>query len=113
MSFTSINPANGRQVWSGPGLDATEIEQALAAAAEAAPRWAATPVDERCRIERRAADIMRARRAELAALIPLEMGKLVAQARDEVEKCAVGCVFFAVLVLGFFSVVPVVFVVCC
>src|SRR3569832_1565982 len=107
MSFTSINPANGRQVWSGPGLDATEIEQALAAAAEAAPRWAATPVDERCRIVRRAADIQRARRAELAALITLEMGKLVEQARDEVEKCAAGCEYYAEHAPGYFTDAPV------
>src|SRR3569832_2173378 len=85
MSFTSINPANGRQVWSGPGLDATEIEQALAAAAEAAPRWAATPVDERCRIVRRAADILRARRALLHFVARLldELANLEGEERGE------------------------------
>src|SRR3569832_972685 len=93
---------------SGPGLDATDIEQALAAAAEAAPRWAATPVDERCRIVRRAADILRARRAELAALFTLEMGKLVEQARDEVEKCAAGCEYYADHAPGFITDVFVV-----
>src|SRR3569623_2432184 len=107
MSFTSITPANGRQVRPGPGLDATEIEQALAAAAEAAPRWAATPGDERCRIVRRAADILRARRAELAALITLEMGKLVEQARAEVEKCAAGCECYAAHAPGYITDEPV------
>src|SRR3569833_1664985 len=107
MSFTSINPANGRQVWSGPGLDATEIEQALAAAAEAAPSWDATPVDERCRIVSRDTDILRARRAELAALITLEMGTLVEQARDEVEKCAAGCEYYAEHAPGYITDAPV------
>src|SRR3569833_3064851 len=55
----------------------------------------------------RAADILRARRAELAALITLEMGKLVEQARDEVEKCAAGCEYYAEHAPGYITDEPV------
>src|SRR3569832_1345952 len=90
-----------------PGPRRDEIEQAFVAVVVAVPRWAATPVDERCRIVRRAADILRARRAELDALITLEMGKLVEQARDEVEKCAAGCEYYAEHAPGYITDEPV------
>lgn len=95
MAFTSINPATGQQTWSMESWDGVQLDRALTQAAEAAPRWAATPVDERCRVVRRAAEVLRAKRDELAALITREMGKLIGQSRDEVEKCAVGCEFYA------------------
>src|SRR3569623_1543427 len=47
------------------------------------------------------------RRAELAALITLEMGKLVEQARDEVEKCAAGCEYYAEHAPGYITDEPV------
>ena len=95
MSITSVNPANGRETWSAKGMDAAHIEQALSLAAQAAPQWAATPIEGRCRVVRRAAEVLRAGRDEFAALITLEMGKLIKQARDEVEKCAAGCEYYA------------------
>lgn len=95
MSFISINPATGQEIGSTDAWTSAQLEQALAQAADAAPRWAATPVEERCRVVRRAAAVLRARRDELAAIVTREMGKLIKEARDEVEKCALGCEFYA------------------
>lgn len=95
MSFISINPATGQEIGPTDAWTSSQLEQALAQAADAAPRWAATPVEERCRVVRRAAAVLRARRDELAAIVTREMGKLIKEARDEVEKCALGCEFYA------------------
>jgi succinate-semialdehyde dehydrogenase/glutarate-semialdehyde dehydrogenase len=95
MAFTSVNPATGESVWAYDAWDATQIERALAETARATPPWAAVPVAERCRLLHRAAEVLRSRADELAGLITLEMGKLAKEARAEVEKCAVGCDFYA------------------
>jgi len=95
MAFTSINPATGKQVWACDVWDPARIEHALAESAAATPAWASRPIAERCELLRRAAQVLRAKSGELAALITLEMGKLVKEALAEVEKCAVGCEYYA------------------
>lgn len=51
-------------------------------------QWRLTSFDERKAIHKRAAGILRERSQEFAALITLEMGKLIAQSQGEVALCA-------------------------
>ena len=95
MAFTSVNPATGEQVWACDAWDATQIERAVAETAAATPAWAEIDIAERCRLLRRAGEVLRHQTQELARLITLEMGKLVKEARAEVEKCAWACDFYA------------------
>jgi len=95
MAYTTVNPASGATIQTFPEWNAGELEMALRLAAIAAPRWVATDLAERCRLLRRAGEVLRARRDELAALITLEMGKLANEARAEVEKCALACDYYA------------------
>ncbi|GAB6042929.1 NAD-dependent succinate-semialdehyde dehydrogenase [Endothiovibrio diazotrophicus] len=95
MGFRSINPATGETLAELPTWDDTQLEHALAAAAAARAPWAATPLAERCALVRRAGEVLRARQEELARLISLEMGKLIGEARAEVEKSALGCNYYA------------------
>ncbi len=95
MSYTTINPASGERLREFSVWNAAELNAALADVAAVTPRWAATDVNERCRLLRRAAEVLHARRDELAALITLEMGKLASEARAEVEKCALACHYYA------------------
>lgn len=95
MPYATVNPATGEKIREFSEWDAVQLDAALAQAAAAAPRWAATPIAERCRLLRRAGELLRARRDQYAALITLEMGKLAQQARDEIEKCAAGCDYYA------------------
>ncbi len=95
MTFQSINPATGQLLQSYSAWDGTQVEEALAQAAAAAPVWAATPMAERCQRVRRLGEVLRRRQDELATLMSLEMGKLQAEARAEIEKCAWVCDYYA------------------
>ncbi|HHH35831.1 MAG TPA: NAD-dependent succinate-semialdehyde dehydrogenase [Gammaproteobacteria bacterium] len=95
MAFQSINPATGETLAVIDAWDEARLESALALAARAAPCWAATPVDQRCEHLRRVAGVLRSRQEALARLITLEMGKLIREARAEVEKCALACDYYA------------------
>ncbi|HHH89063.1 MAG TPA: NAD-dependent succinate-semialdehyde dehydrogenase [Aliiroseovarius sp.] len=95
MSFKVINPATGEQIRELPAWNETEIEAALAQVAAATPAWAATPMAERCGLMRKAAEVLRANRDRYAAIITEEMGKLIRDARAEVEKCATVCDYYA------------------
>lgn len=95
MGFASINPATGERVASFSAHDGAELERRLAAAADAAPGWAATSVGDRTQLLDRCAALLTERRAALAALATLEMGKLPHEARAEVDKCATAFRFYA------------------
>lgn len=95
MAFKSINPANGQTVKIVETWNEVQLEQALAEVAAATPAWAARPVEARAEVLRSAAKVLRSRSEELARMISLEMGKLIGEARGEIEKCATGCEFYA------------------
>ena len=95
MTFRSINPADGNTLGEFDACTDAELETALAAAAAAAPGWRQQALDERAALVRRAADVVRQRREELARLMTLEMGKPIREARAEIEKCAWVCEYYA------------------
>ena len=91
----TINPATGEP---GKVYDAQTIGDARSAAAaahEAFLEWRRTGFEERSAVIRRAAEILRARRDELARLMTQEMGKTIDDGHAEVEKCAFHCDWFA------------------
>ena len=85
---TSLNPATGATIATYPFHTRDEVERLLDANTAAFHLWRATPMDERVATYRRLATTLRARTEPLAALITSEMGKTIAAARSEVEKCA-------------------------
>jgi succinate-semialdehyde dehydrogenase/glutarate-semialdehyde dehydrogenase len=95
MSFTVINPATGEQVMDIPAWDDAQIEQALLQAAGIKAQWAAMPIGERCALVRKAGQVLRDNLDRYAGLITQEMGKLIKDARAEVEKCATVCDYYA------------------
>lgn len=95
MSFKSINQANGVTLQEFAVWNDAQLDAALHEAAHAAPVWAITPLEERCQLMRKAAQYLRDHRDRLARIITLEMGKLIKEARTEVEKCAAACDFYA------------------
>lgn len=95
MAHHSIDPADGQRIHAEPDWDAARLERAVAAAVTAQAGWATTPVAARAACLTRLAAALRARKSELALLASREMGKLLAEAEAEVEKCASGCDYYA------------------
>jgi len=91
----STNPANGECIEVRRALGPEEVDAAIASVAERFPEWAAVPVRERAAALRRLASAVRGRSEALARLATAEMGKRIAEARAEVEKCAVACEYYA------------------
>jgi len=79
--FVSFNPATGERLGEVPIAGPAEVEAAVRAAREAQPAWAALAGAERARILRRAAEILRARNDELAALETRDTGKPIQETR--------------------------------
>lgn len=95
MQFTAINPANGDKLRDYPIWDDARLEQALAQTATATPEWNMRPLAERTMLLRKAAEVLLKRRDEYATLMSQEMGKLIGEARAEIEKCARCCAYYA------------------
>jgi len=65
-----------------------EVDAAVEQAARAYTDWRKTSYQDRSNLLKEVARLMRARKADLAALITLEMGKLIAQAEGEIDLSA-------------------------
>lgn len=92
----TINPANGELIaefsYLEPGLVADKIKLM----ADQFKDWAQRiSLEERCKLLRETAKILRERKVELAQIITLEMGKLKLESEAEVEKSALVCDFYA------------------
>ncbi|MDX1335861.1 MAG: aldehyde dehydrogenase family protein, partial [Gammaproteobacteria bacterium] len=95
MAFVSQNPANGEVLASYENWDEAQIDNALSTSARAAGQWSSRPLQERCDLLRKAGDVIRRRREELAKLATLEMGKLYRESLAEIDKCALVCDYYA------------------
>ncbi|OJG06101.1 NAD/NADP-dependent betaine aldehyde dehydrogenase [Pseudonocardia autotrophica] len=76
-----VDPSTGRTATTVASADASDVDAAVSAAAEAFPAWAATPPRVRARILTRVAELMRERADELVAIESVDVGKPVALCR--------------------------------
>jgi succinate-semialdehyde dehydrogenase / glutarate-semialdehyde dehydrogenase len=95
MPIVSINPATGTTIKRFKTATRGEIDAALDGAQRAFLAWRQTPFAARGRLLRAAAAVLRERGRHYARIITLEMGKPIAQALAEVEKCAWACDYYA------------------
>ncbi len=85
--IVSTNPADSRQVLATlRGADRADALRAIEAAHQAFPAWRDTPAPVRGRILAKAAQLLRARKEELARLMTREEGKILPEALGEMEK---------------------------
>ncbi|MBX9651105.1 MAG: aldehyde dehydrogenase family protein, partial [Xanthobacteraceae bacterium] len=105
--FPVINPATGATVADIPAMPWSEAEKAIAAAHKAYLSFRRVSFAERAALMKKAAEVLRAKSDELARLMTIEMGKTLKDGRDEVEKCAVGCDYYADHAEAFLSRKPV------
>ena len=80
------NPATGEQTGTLPFADATTLEHAVDIAAAALPGWRATGMAKRANIMFNLRQIIVARRAELAAIVTAEHGKVLDDADGEITR---------------------------
>ena len=89
--IVTVNPASGQHLAAYDAFGAGQIEASVAAAYSAQAAWAGLTVAERAGHLRAVAATLRADRDSLAALMVAEMGKPLAEALAEVDKCAWNC----------------------
>ncbi|HTA18757.1 MAG TPA: aldehyde dehydrogenase family protein, partial [Polyangia bacterium] len=95
MAIQSINPATGARGPSFEPLTESELEDKLARSRSAFATWSRLPVAARAGVVAHAGEIFAREAAELGRLATEEMGKLVDAGKQEVEKCAGSCRYYA------------------
>jgi succinate-semialdehyde dehydrogenase/glutarate-semialdehyde dehydrogenase len=95
MAITSTDPATGEQLREFAPLTPSAIADKLSCAGRGARSWGSTPLDDRTRVLRRAADLLDERRDEYGKLMTREMGKTFVAAKDEAAKCATSLRYYA------------------
>ncbi|RRD65364.1 NAD-dependent succinate-semialdehyde dehydrogenase [Comamonadaceae bacterium OH2310_COT-174] len=83
-----LNPATGQAIGRVAHASQADLDKALAAAQRGFERWRATSSVERQKIMRQAAALLRERADHIAALMTMEQGKPLAEARVEALSCA-------------------------
>src|SRR5438132_406673 len=102
-SWASVRPPCGMPIISGSGRrsarsnDMSPVRYASAGSRGgiSAASYRLTTFADRARWMRAAADVLDADREDTARLMTTEMGKTLAAARAEVQKCAKGCRYYA------------------
>ncbi|SBW07591.1 Succinate-semialdehyde dehydrogenase (NADP(+)) [uncultured Alphaproteobacteria bacterium] len=88
MAYATVNPYTGETLATFPDATDAEVEAAIAAAHAAFLDWRETPFARRADVMRAAAKILRRDVETYAPLLTTEMGKLLPEARAEVELSA-------------------------
>jgi succinate-semialdehyde dehydrogenase / glutarate-semialdehyde dehydrogenase len=95
MAISSINPATGERLRSFQAHDHAEVEARVSRAVTAQRAWRTISLEDRAARMRVVAGILEEDTNTFARLMTLEMGKPIAAARAEAEKCAWVCRFYA------------------
>lgn len=88
MAYATINPYTGETLKSFADATDADVSEAIGKAHSAFLSWKEAPFAERGRILQNAANILRQNSDAYAKLLTLEMGKLVSEAKAEVELSA-------------------------
>jgi malonate-semialdehyde dehydrogenase (acetylating)/methylmalonate-semialdehyde dehydrogenase len=80
------NPATGERIADVPLASAEEVDQAVAAAADAFARWRAAPLATRANVMFRLRQYLDEHRTQLAAIVTEEHGKVLSDAAGEVAR---------------------------
>src|SRR5690625_1641751 len=81
-----INPATKKEIVQVPLSTSTEVDEAVQAAKRAQKDWALVPAPQRGEVLYRIGQIMKDQKEDLATLLTLENGKVLEEARGEVQE---------------------------
>lgn len=88
MTIQSKNPATGEVLKTFEALSDSQIEEKLARAQKTFAQWRNESFATRKKYMQALAELLKKKKAELAKIMTLEMGKPITEAKGEVEKCA-------------------------
>lgn len=91
----SVNPFDGQVIKRWPTFELLQLDTVLHKVSAAQQRWQHSDVDTRAQLLRELGKVLRQREPELAALATSEMGKTLASAKAEIQKCADACDYYA------------------
>ena len=84
--IVSTNPSTGEVLARVRGVGDAEYDRIVDEAAEVFKRWRAVPAPKRGEIVRQIGDALRTHKDDLGALVTLEMGKIYAEGKGEVQE---------------------------
>ena len=85
-TFQTINPANEELVAEIAQAELSDVDAAVQAAAEAFKTWRLVPAPLRGELLYKVGDILKQQKEELAQLLTRDMGKVIAEARGDVQE---------------------------
>ncbi len=94
MAISTVNPATGEEVKSFEPLGEEQVEEKLQRATDTYNEYRKTSFEERARMLTRAAEILEEEAEKFGRIITEEMGKPLAAAIAEANKCARGCRYY-------------------
>jgi succinate-semialdehyde dehydrogenase / glutarate-semialdehyde dehydrogenase len=95
MAIASINPATGEKLKEFKPHDDANIEETIRQATVAFGKHRREPFPRRADLMMAVAGLLEQGKKELARTITLEMGKLFRDSVAEIEKCTLGCRYYA------------------
>ncbi len=101
--FTSINPATEELLGEWQDHTSDEVERKIALAQATFQTWKHTTIEQRAQLFRVLATNLRAQTRALGELATREMGKTITSAIAEIEKCALGCEYYAAQTANFLA----------
>lgn len=99
----AINPYSNELLYTVEEISDKELDNIISQTQLAYIKWSKTSFAERSELINNAAKVLRNKKAELAKIITLEMGKLITESEVEIEKCALCCEFYAENSESFFA----------
>lgn len=81
-----INPANGEKLIDVPLSSKEDVDQAVKAAKKAQKEWALVPAPQRAEVLYKVGYMMKERKEHLSQLLTMENGKVIEEARGEVQE---------------------------
>src|SRR5260221_14565712 len=85
-TFNTINPANEDVLAEIHAADIADVHAAVEAATKAFQPWRLTPAPLRGELLFKVADILKQKKEELAQLITQDMGKVITEARGDIQE---------------------------
>ncbi len=93
-TFDDINPATLEVIGKVHKASEDDVKSAVESAQDAFESWSATPAPRRAKILFRAARMLEEKKEELARLMTIEMGKVIKEARGDVQE-AIDITYYA------------------